>query len=93
MLFSYFKNDRSHVWPLTTSRVSVFKERRILCVAWSPDGTHLAAGSVNAVCLHQARTGAQVSRITVGRQVGRKETLVWSVALLADLTIVTGDSR
>ncbi|KAF0287174.1 U3 small nucleolar RNA-associated protein 4 [Amphibalanus amphitrite] len=69
------------------------QERRILCVAWSPDGTHLAAGSVNAVCLHQARTGAQVSRITVGRQVGRKETLVWSVALLADLTIVTGDSR
>ena len=73
--------------------VCLLQERRILCLAWSPDGTHLAAGSVNTVCLHQACTGVQVSRITVGRQAGRKETLVWSVALLSDLTVVTGDSR
>ena len=69
------------------------QERRILCLAWSPDGGHLATGSVSTVCLHDTRTGAQLSRIAVGRQADRSDTLVWSVALLRDLTIVTGDSR
>ncbi|XP_037071178.1 U3 small nucleolar RNA-associated protein 4 homolog [Pollicipes pollicipes] len=69
------------------------QERRILSVAWHPDGRHLAAGSVNTACLHDVETGALLSRIAVGRRPGRRETLVWSVALLSDMTLVTGDSR
>ncbi|KAL6065936.1 U3 small nucleolar RNA-associated protein [Balamuthia mandrillaris] len=65
---------------------------RILCLAWHPDGKDLFSGGSDAsIRRWKADTGRNVSRITV-ESFGRSKTNVWSILVLKDWTIVTGDS-
>lgn len=65
---------------------------RILCLAWSREGDTIVTGSVDTVGIWNVKTGSLVDRISVGRLQKEKETVVWSIALTSDFTIITGDS-
>lgn len=65
---------------------------RILCLAWSKDDDLIVTGSADSVAIWSVPTGNLVDRISVGRIQKEKETVVWSIALTSDFTIITGDS-
>lgn len=70
------------------------QERRVLCICWSEDGRHLATGSVNTVSVYNTDNGRLLSQLSIGRNaIDRRDSLVWTVLLFNDLTVVTGDSR
>lgn len=65
---------------------------RILCLAWSKDDDVIVTGSADTVAIWSVQTGNLIDRISVGRIQKEKETVVWSIALTSDFTIITGDS-
>lgn len=65
---------------------------RILCLAWSKDGATIVTGLADTIGIWSVETGKLVDRISVGRLQKQKETIVWSIALTSDFTIITGDS-
>jgi len=65
---------------------------RMLSVAWSPDGKVMATGSSDGcVRLWETASASELLRITVGDGSG-KEVCVWSVLVLPDGTVVSGDT-
>ncbi|KAJ3339253.1 U3 small nucleolar RNA-associated protein [Gonapodya sp. JEL0774] len=67
---------------------------RILSIAWSSDGTQVWAGHSDG-CIRRwnVATGRIISRITLDSRRGRNnDTLVWALTVLADNTVVAGDS-
>jgi U3 small nucleolar RNA-associated protein 4 len=66
---------------------------RVLSVAFNPQGSHLACGAADgSIRLWKAAGWAPVGHVLL-ESVGRKKPpLVWSVLLLSDLCIVSGDS-
>ncbi|XP_076059964.1 UTP4 small subunit processome component l(3)72Dn [Oratosquilla oratoria] len=68
------------------------QEGRVLSIAWHENGEYLVTGSVDVVRLWSLSKG-QISRFAVGRTSRKKETIVWCVSILPDMTIITGDSR
>lgn len=78
---------------LEYNRVFDRQEGRILCLAWHPDGIHIATGSTDTIRVWNSTTGHPTARMTTGRTERNKETIVWCVAVTADMTIISGDSR
>ncbi|XP_055531936.1 U3 small nucleolar RNA-associated protein 4 homolog [Wyeomyia smithii] len=69
------------------------QEGRIVCVRFDWSGDFLVTGSVDAVRVWNLKKGHAVHKMTTGRSVRDKETIVWSLLVLQDFTIVSGDSR
>ncbi|KAG0325217.1 U3 small nucleolar RNA-associated protein [Dissophora globulifera] len=68
------------------------QKTRILSLAWSDDDTIMVTGSANSsIYKWNVELGRVVSRMTVERVSG-EDTLVWSVKILSNGTIVSGDS-
>ncbi|KAJ2411808.1 U3 small nucleolar RNA-associated protein [Coemansia sp. RSA 2530] len=66
---------------------------RILSVAWSQDDKTIVTGSADScVRIWDAATHTMATRMTLPKE-GRDSTLVWSVIVLKNGTIVSGDSR
>lgn len=67
-------------------------EGRTLAVAWHPTAEFLVSGGTDG-CIHvwQVATGREMLRINVGDGTGR-EVSIWSLLVLPDGTIVSGDS-
>lgn len=66
---------------------------RLLSVAFSPQGSHIAcSGADGSVRVWHVDTWQPLSRYVLESEGRRKPPLVWSVLLLSDLTVVTGDS-
>jgi U3 small nucleolar RNA-associated protein 4 len=67
-------------------------ESRVLSLAWHPDGKHLVCGSSDGnIRKIIVSTGNVVDRMILGAKSG-EETLIWSVLVLKDGTVVSGDS-
>ncbi len=69
------------------------QEGRILCLAWHSSGTYLVTGSPDTLRVWNVDSGHPTVRISTGRTEKLRETIVWSVAVADDLTIMSGDSR
>uniref|UniRef100_A0A1E1XBQ2 Putative u3 small nucleolar rna-associated protein 4 n=1 Tax=Amblyomma aureolatum TaxID=187763 RepID=A0A1E1XBQ2_9ACAR len=67
-------------------------QSRILCLAWSQDGSVIATGTTDAIVTWDVKSGRALDRISVGRLEKNVDTLVWCLALTSDFTIITGDS-
>ncbi|KAG0365918.1 WD40-repeat-containing domain protein [Gamsiella multidivaricata] len=68
------------------------QKTRILSLAWSLDDTTMVTGSANSnIYKWNVEFGRVVSRMTVDRISG-EDTLVWSVKILSNGNVVSGDS-
>lgn len=69
-------------------------EGRTLAVTWHPSGQHLVSGGTDA-CIHawEVATGRETLRITAGDASGSTDLCIWSLLVLPDGTIVSGDSN
>ncbi|KAI1294060.1 U3 small nucleolar RNA-associated protein [Mortierella claussenii] len=68
------------------------QKTRILSLTWSQDDKTMVTGSANSsIYKWNVEQGRVVSRMTVDRVSG-EDTLVWSVKILSNGTIVSGDS-
>ena len=70
------------------------KKAKIISVVWQ-DRIHVVAGCTDStIRIYDIRTGALVRNMTLGSgpKGGPKEIIVWSVKVLQDGTIVSGDS-
>lgn len=66
---------------------------RLLCVAFSPQGSHLACSAADgSVRVWHVASWQALSRVVLESAGRRKPPLVWACLLLSDLTVVTGDS-
>lgn len=66
---------------------------RIMCLAWEANGERLVTGSEDAVRIWSVATGHAIHKMTTGRAVTNRPTIVWCVSVTDDFTIITGDSR
>ncbi|XP_046842982.1 U3 small nucleolar RNA-associated protein 4 homolog [Xenia sp. Carnegie-2017] len=74
------------------ARVFIKQEGRILSLDWHKDGQVLVTGGSDAtIRVYEVSTGHACLRITLDNFSQRK-TLVWSVSIMSDFTIVSGDS-
>ncbi|XP_048765996.1 U3 small nucleolar RNA-associated protein 4 homolog [Ostrea edulis] len=69
------------------------QEGRILSIAWNTSLEVILTGGVDNMRLWSVKSGHAVQRMTLGRVGKNKETIVWCVAILSDMTLVSGDSR
>ena len=69
------------------------QQGRVLCISWDESGTHLVTGSIDVVRVWNLATGHALHKMTTTRSSSTRETVVWSLAVLPDLTIISGDSR
>jgi len=69
------------------------QEGRIMCLKWNPQGTHIATGSIDTIRVWDAQTGHPTARMTTGRATKIQKTIVWSIQVTEDMTIISGDSR
>merc|ERR1719273_1789401 len=65
---------------------------RILCLDWHSDGRHIVTGSPDTIRVWDAVTGHPLTRMSTGRTEKHRETTVWSLIMLDDFTVVSGDS-
>lgn len=66
---------------------------RILCLVWDSTGEKLVTGSVDAVRIWNVNSGHAIHKMTTGRSMTNRETIVWCLAVTDDFTIISGDSR
>lgn len=69
------------------------QEGRIICCKFDHTGDILVTGSIDAVRIFDVKTGHVLHRMATGRAQKNKETIVWSLAVLKNLNIISGDSR
>ncbi|CAG9561258.1 unnamed protein product [Danaus chrysippus] len=67
------------------------QEGRIMCCKFDKTGNTLVTGSVDTIRVWNVEMGYATCRISVNRR--GKETIVWSLAVLSDNTVVSGDSH
>lgn len=70
------------------------QEGRVLCCCYDSTGEFLVSGSVGAIRIWNTRKGHAIHKMNI-TSVGPKaqETIVWSVKVLRDFSIIAGDSR
>lgn len=78
---------------LNFSRVFDKQEGAIFCCKYDSTGNYIVTGSIDTIRIWNVDTGHAFHRMAVGRSEKNKETNVWSLAVLKDLTIMAGDSR
>lgn len=73
--------------------MNLFLLGRIMCLAWAASGERIVTGSEDAVRIWNVKTGHAIHKMTTGRAMTNKPTIVWCVTVTDDFTIITGDSR
>ena len=66
---------------------------RVLCLSWKSCGKILVCGGSGYISTLNFETGELLNRITVGGRAKKQNVFVWSLVVLDDFTIVSGDSR
>lgn len=69
------------------------QEGRVMCCRYDHSGEIIVTGSIDAIRIFDVNTGHAIHRMATGRSEKMTETIVWSLAVLKDLTIISGDSR
>ena len=69
------------------------QEGRVLTLDWHVDGFHIVTGSTDTIRVWNVESGHPVQRMSTGRAEHNLETTVWSILMLKDFTVVSGDSR
>lgn len=69
------------------------QEGRILCCKYDKTGNYIVTGSTDTIRIWNAHAGHAIHRMMISRSESKKETYVWSLVVLKDLTIIAGDSR
>lgn len=89
---SIFDLSEDHAEPMLRHRTPP-QGGRLLGVSLSPQGSHLACSAADgSVRVWHVASWQALSRYVLESEGRRKPPLVWSIALLSDLTVVTGDS-
>lgn len=78
---------------LNFSKLFDKQEGAIFCCKYDNKGKHIVTGSTDNIRIWNVATGHALFRMATGRSQKNKETIVWSLAVLKDLTILAGDSR
>ncbi|GFY66204.1 u3 small nucleolar RNA-associated protein 4 homolog [Trichonephila inaurata madagascariensis] len=68
------------------------QEDSTLCLDWHKDGQIIVAGSINAIRIWSVDTGLVINRILLSKESKKIPTVVWSIAVTSDMTIISGDS-
>lgn len=84
-----------HVDEYGLNYVKIFdkQEGRIMCCKYNHNGEIMVTGSIDAIRIWDVKSGHAIHRMATGRSESSTETIVWSLAVLKDLTIISGDSR
>lgn len=69
------------------------QEGRVLCCKFDRTGEFLVTGSLGAIRIWDVKSGHALHKMTVSRAEKKKEVIVWSLQVLSDFTIISGDSR
>ncbi|KAJ6644304.1 U3 small nucleolar RNA-associated protein 4 like [Pseudolycoriella hygida] len=69
------------------------QDGKILCCKYNATGSHIVTGSEDIIRIWDASTGHALHRMRTSRSEKNRETNVWSLVVLKDLTIIAGDSR
>lgn len=69
------------------------QQGRILCCKFDATGEHLVTGGIDAIRIWDVKTGHAIHKMTLSRHSQGKEVIVWSLQVLRDMTIISGDSR
>ena len=88
-----FGVEKDNVPGVTLVKSMLPVSGRVLCVAWHTESSVVVAGGTDG-CLHvwNVESGREVTRITVDGLQGDSPPCIWSVMVLQDGTIVSGDS-
>jgi len=62
---------------------------KINCISWDSSGEWLVTGSINALRIYSRRSGHALHKLPTGQT----ETIVSSIAVTNDFTIISADSR
>ncbi|CAI6350697.1 unnamed protein product [Macrosiphum euphorbiae] len=74
---------------LTYDRLMDKQEGKISCISWDSSGEWLVTGSINALRIYSRRSGHALHKLPTGQT----ETIVSSIAVTSDFTIISADSR
>ena len=70
------------------------QEGRVLCCRFDATGEYLVTGSLGAIRIWNCHTGHAINKMTVtSKQNKNQETIIWSLQVLMDFSIIAGDSR
>lgn len=69
------------------------QQGRILCICWEKTGQHLVTGSTDVIRVWNVEKGHAIHKMMTGRSHSNKETIVWSLCVTTDFTVISGDSR
>lgn len=76
---------------ITYSMLFDKQEDRVMCCKYDKTGNIIVTASMNTIRIWNAQTGHAVKRISARRR--GKDVIVWCIAVLSDLTIISGDSN
>lgn len=78
---------------LNFSKLFDKQEGAIFCCKYDSTGEHIVTGSTDNIRIWNVASGHAIHRMATGRSEKNRETNVWSLVVLKDLTILAGDSR
>ncbi|XP_063382470.1 U3 small nucleolar RNA-associated protein 4 homolog [Cydia fagiglandana] len=68
------------------------QEGRIMCCKFDKTGNFLITGSLNSIRVWNTDTGHAITKLSVSGSKRMKDVIIWSLAVLSDNIIVSGDS-
>ncbi|XP_063623393.1 U3 small nucleolar RNA-associated protein 4 homolog [Cydia splendana] len=68
------------------------QEGRIMCCKFDKNGNFLITGSLNSIRVWNTDTGHAITKLSVSGSKRMKDVIIWSLAVLSDNIIVSGDS-
>lgn len=92
---TYYTNIKSIIFNIIKfvlfdlSKRSFYFIGKIICISWDSTGEWLVTGSINALRIYSRRSGHAVHKLPTGQP----ETIVSSIAVTNDFTIISADSR
>lgn len=78
---------------LNFSKLFDKQEGAIICCKYDSSGKYLVTGSSDTIRIWNVASGHALYRMGTSRSEKNRETNVWSLVVLKDLTIIAGDSR
>lgn len=78
---------------LNFSKLFDKQDGAIYCCKYDSTGRYVVTGSTDAIRIWNVATGHAMYKMGTGRSEKNRETNVWSLVVLKDLTIIAGDSR
>ncbi|XP_063535637.1 U3 small nucleolar RNA-associated protein 4 homolog [Cydia strobilella] len=68
------------------------QEGRIMCCKFDKTGNFLITGSLNSIRVWNTETGHAITKMSVSSSKRKKGVIIWSLAVLSDNILVSGDS-